>query len=146
EFSEAKRQKPADWRVCDMIGSARAEAGDWNSAIQERREAVRLEPYFPFTHNALGFALLGAGRTGEAVASFRAAGRIDARFGPAQIGLGRALLGCGNYHEALEVLGRDDLGMLPHDDSLNPAAFARKAERMIELEAQLPALLRRDGK
>ena len=34
-FGEAKRLKDADWRVSDMIGRARADAGDWEGAIKE---------------------------------------------------------------------------------------------------------------
>jgi eukaryotic-like serine/threonine-protein kinase len=146
EFGEAKRLKSADWKVCDMIGSARADAGDWSAAIQERHEAVQLEPYFPFTHNALGFALLAAGRTDLAILSFREAIRIDARCGPAYLGLGRALLAQGEFREALDVIGRGDLGMHPPDRSLDPAALATKAERMIALDARLPAFLRGEGR
>ena len=146
EFAEAKRLKSTDWKVCDMIGSARADAGDWSAAIEERREAVRLEPDFPFTHNALGFALLAAGQTDQATLSFREAIRIDARCGPAYLGLGRALLARGEFREALDVIGRGDLGMHPPDRSLDPAALASKAERMIALDARLPAFLRGEGR
>jgi serine/threonine-protein kinase len=146
EFGEAKRLKSADWKVCDMIGNARADAGDCTRAIEERREAVQLEPYFAFTHNALGFALLGAGRTDEAALSFREAIRIDARCGQAYVGLGRALLAQGDFREALEVIGRSDPGMHPSDPSLDPAALASKAERMIALDARLPAFLRGEGR
>ena len=134
--------KPASWKFCDMIASARADAGYWNAVINERREAVRLEPSFPFTHNCLGFSLLAVGRIDEAVESFREAIRIDDRFGPAHVGLGRALLARGDFREALDAVAQGDLGMLPPDRSLDPAAVASQAQRMIALGARLPAILR----
>ena len=146
EFGEAKRLKSSDWKVCDMIGNARADAGDWSAAIEERRAAVRLEPNFAFTHTALGFALLGAGRVDEAALSFRQAIRIDARFGPAHAGLGRALLAGGDFREALDVIRRSDLDMVSPDRNLDPAALASKAERMIALDARLPAFLSEHGR
>ncbi len=144
EFAEARRLRPADWKVRSSIGTARADAGDWNAAIEDCREAVQLEPSLPFTHNALGFALLGAGRADQAVDAFRAAVRLDAKFSPAYVGLGRALLARGDFAEARDAVSRGSVMSLP-DRNLDAASIAAKAERMIALDARLPALLRGQG-
>ncbi len=120
------------------IGTARADAGDWNAAIEDCRGAVPLEPSLPFTHNALGFALLGAGRADQAVDAFRAAVRLDAKFSPAYVGLGRALLATGDFAEARDVVGRGSIMSSPAGN-LDAGSVAAKAERMIALDARLPA-------
>jgi tetratricopeptide (TPR) repeat protein len=142
EFSEAKRLRPDDWRVRDLIANAWSDLGDWNSAIEEHREAVRRGPSVPFTHNGLGYSLLGAGRTDLAIDAFRQAIRLDPRFRPASVGLGRALLAKGEFGPALVAVGRVDRRTHPWERIHDPATVARKAERMIALQARLPALLR----
>jgi hypothetical protein len=59
--------------------------------------------------------------------------------------LGRALLACGDFREAMDILGRGDLGPFPRDRSPHPMAYAKKAERMLALEARLPTLLGEEG-
>ena len=98
----------------------------------------------PFTHNALGFALLDAGRTDEAIVSFRQAIRLAPRFWPASVGLGRALLVKGEFTESLHTVSLGDDGTSPWGRNPDPTVVARKAERMIALDARLPALLRGD--
>ena len=94
-FREAKRLKSDDWMVRDLIANAWSDWGDWDAAVEERREVVRLGPSLRFVHNNLGFSLLGAGRTDEAVGTFREAIRRAPRFWPASLGLGRARLAKG---------------------------------------------------
>jgi tetratricopeptide (TPR) repeat protein/tRNA A-37 threonylcarbamoyl transferase component Bud32 len=146
EFGEAKRLKPDDWKVYDQIASARSDSGDWNLAIEESREAVRRGPTVPFTHNTLGFALLSIGRTDEAVIAFRQAIRLAPKFWPASVGLGRALLARGEFSESLRTVSFGDDGRPTSWRNPDPAAIARKAERMIALDARLPALLRGDDR
>jgi eukaryotic-like serine/threonine-protein kinase len=142
EFSEAKRLEPDDWRVREWIASAWSDWGDWSSAIEELREAVREGPTVPFTHNALGFSFLGAGRNEEAITAFRQAIRLDRRFRPASVGLGRALLAKGEFGAARDAVGRVDGRIHPRERMHDPAAVAREAERMMALETRLPALMR----
>ena len=146
QFDKARRLKPGDWMVSDLIASARADSGDWEAAIRERREAVRQKPFFAIAHNALGFTLLGAGRADEAAQAFREALRKDPRFPPARVGLARALIARGEFVAAQQAIGRGEHGMPPLDHNLDPAAVAGKAERMIVLEARLPGLLRGESR
>ena len=77
--------------VRDLIVNARLDLGDWNTAIEERREAVRWEPTLSFAHKDLGRILFDAGYIDEAVDAFREAIRLDPRFTPTQVDLARAL-------------------------------------------------------
>jgi serine/threonine-protein kinase len=141
ELNEARRLKPADWKIRNLIAAARADAGEWSAAVEDCREAVKLGPSAPSTHNALGLVLLGAGRSDEAVDAFREAVRLDPRFSPAYVGLAHALLARGDIAEARETVARSGV-IHRRDRSLEAASVAAKAERMLALDARLPALLR----
>jgi serine/threonine-protein kinase len=132
--------------VSDVVASARADSGDWEAAIRERREAVRQKPFFAIAHNNLGFSLLGAGRTDEAVQSFREALRRDPRCPPAYVGLARALIARGEFVAAQQAIGRSEHGMPLLDHNLDAAATLGKVERMIMLEKRLPDLLRGESR
>jgi eukaryotic-like serine/threonine-protein kinase len=141
KLREVKGLRPNDWKVRDLIAGARSDWGDWSLAIEEHREAVRICPKVPFTHNGLGIALLSVGQTDEAIAAFRQAIRVDPRFWPASVGLGRALLIKGEFGNSLRAVDIGDGGRHPFWRDADPAMIARKAERMIALDARLPAFL-----
>src|SRR5262249_33306945 len=136
-----KRLKPDTWRVRDLIASAYSDWGDWNSAIREHRESVRKWPSVPFTHTALGDCLLAVGNIEEAVEAFRGAIRVDPQDLPASVGLGRALFSKGEFSAAREAVRRAHGRMPPWERIHDPESIARKSERMISLEARLPAVL-----
>ena len=145
QFREVKREKPDDWKVRDLIAGARSKWGDWQLAIEEHREAVKLGPDVPFTHNGLGTALLSVGRTDEAIVAFRQAIHVDPRFWPASVGLARALLIEGEFADSLRAVDIGDDVRHPFRRDADPPLIARKAERMIALDARLRAFLdRRD--
>jgi serine/threonine-protein kinase len=145
EFSEAKRLKPGDSMVRRLIGKAWSDWGDFDAAIAECREAAREKPASAFSHDALGHALLDVGRTAEAIAEFREAIRLDPPFPPARIGLAYALLAGGEFQAALDTAGRANPGM-SWPEERGRALLVRTAERMIALEARLPAFLRGDDR
>ena len=45
-FREAKRLKSDDWMVRDLIANAWSDWGDWDAAVEERREVVARDPLF----------------------------------------------------------------------------------------------------
>jgi serine/threonine-protein kinase len=146
EFRNAKRLRPGEARVHIDIANLLASRGDWDAAIAENREAVRLEPRNAFAHDMLGLTLLDAGQADEAVEPIREAIRLDPRLIPAYGNLGRALLARGEFEAALEQFRRRHYRMVgsgPGSPSANPV---REAERMVALDARLPALLRGEDK
>jgi tetratricopeptide (TPR) repeat protein len=76
---------------------------NWSRAVQEYREAVRLEPDVAAAHRALGECLLAQGKSKDAVKSLRRAVELAPEDTRAPILLGRALEADGNKKEALEV-------------------------------------------
>jgi serine/threonine-protein kinase len=143
EFAEARRLKPDDWVVRDQIALARSDRGDWAAAVQEQQESARRFPDLAVVHKALAHALEGAGRTDDAIAEFREAVRLQPRFPSAYLYLGRALIEAGDYRAALEALEHVDPGPPPPDPKLSAAMLASRAERLMALEARLPAVVER---
>jgi Flp pilus assembly protein TadD/tRNA A-37 threonylcarbamoyl transferase component Bud32 len=143
QFREAEALQPDDFRIRDQIARNLMRRGHWGSATAELREAVRRQPWNPFAQDRLGLALLDGGRIDEAIRSIREAVRLDPRFPPFRDNLGRALLAKGEFDEALECLRRPHRGGPAEKDRPTPShALVREAERMVALEARLPALLR----
>jgi serine/threonine-protein kinase len=144
EFVEAKRLKPADWVVRDQVALAYSDRGDWPTAVEEQKELVRRFPRSAVVHKAFAHALEANGRLDDAIAEFREAVRLDPRFSAAYLYLGRALTDAGEYQAAIEALRHVGPGPPPADPKLDAATLMAQAERLIGLEARLPAVL--DGR
>jgi hypothetical protein len=112
-------------------------------AVAACREALRLQPdYYP-AHNNLGLALGAQGKVAEAVAAYREALRLQPDSPQAHFNLGGALRGEGRFREALASLRKGhELGTRrPGWPSARTAADVRQAERLVELDRDLPAFL-----
>jgi serine/threonine-protein kinase len=141
EFAEAKRLKPADWVVRDQVALAYSDRGDWPTAVEEQKELVRRFPRSAVVHKAFAHALEANGRLDDAIAEFREAVRLDPRFSAAYLYLGRALTDAGEYQAAIEALRRVGPGPPPADPKLDAATLMAQTERLIGLEARLPAVI-----
>jgi serine/threonine-protein kinase len=144
EFAEAKRLKPADWVVRDQVALAYSDLGIWPAAVAEQEALVRRFPRLAVAHKALAHALEANGRLDDAIAEFREAIRLDPRFSAAYLYLGRALIDAGDYPAAVEALGRVGHGPPPPDPKLDASTLLAHAERLMGLEARLPAVV--DGR
>jgi Flp pilus assembly protein TadD len=127
------------------LGCALLAKGELDEAIAEFRKALRLNKDLPQVHNNLGNALLGKGQLDEAIVEFREAVRLMKDSAEAHCSLGDALLRQGQFQEAVQELRRGhELG------SRNPrwpyaalsAQQLRNAERLANLDARLPGLLK----
>ena len=146
EFFEAKCLKPDDWFVRHEIANAFLNLGRYESAIVELTEAGACEAMKGFPHEAIGRILIELGRIDEAVSAFRAAVERDPRFAQAHISLGRALLAKGEFDAALSSFRSSQRARLAPPQRRAAAELIREAERMIALNARLPALLRGEEK
>ena len=72
------------------LGSALGHEGQYDAAIAEDREAIRLKPDLAEAHNNLGLALAAKGQYGAAIAEFKEAIWLKAQphQGPLQLGRG----------------------------------------------------------
>jgi tetratricopeptide (TPR) repeat protein len=68
---------PSGWVLNFLRGGDLAESGQYDAAIAEIREAIRLKPDFAEAHNNLGYALYATGQHDAAIAEFSEAIRLN---------------------------------------------------------------------
>jgi serine/threonine-protein kinase len=128
------------------LGAALKLLGELPEAEAEYRAALRLQPHDPQAHLDLGIALAVQNKLPDAAAEFREALRLRPDFAEAHVNLGLALRLQGKFAESLNAFRRGhELGSKSPDWRHPSADWLRKAERLVELDAQLPALTRGDA-
>ncbi len=83
------------------LGTALAQMGDGGGALQQFREAVRVDPAFVRGYFSLGAMMMSAGRTGEAIAMFKIALAREPDYVEARIALADTLRQARRTEEAL---------------------------------------------
>ncbi len=142
-FKEAISHKPALAEAHGNLGTALAKKGKVEEAIPCFRQAIRLKPDHAETHGNLGYALHRKGKPEEAIACFRQVIRLKPDFAEAHCQLGVVLQSQGRFEEALVALRRGHvLGSKRPGWSYPSGRGVREAERRVELDAKLPAVLR----
>jgi Flp pilus assembly protein TadD len=124
------------------LGNALSAKGELERGIACYREALALVPKYAPAHYNLGVALQDRGRLDGAIACFQKALALDPKHALAHGALGRALLGQGRFREARDRI-RHCLQLLPkrHQMRSPMSQRLRHCERLLVLEARLPALL-----
>jgi hypothetical protein len=125
------------------LGDALVDRGRLEEAAAVLREAIRLRPDDAHARISLGAVLVDAGRPEDATPVLGEAIRLAPSQFPAHLNLGRALMGQGRFDAALDALRRArELGA--RRGRRDPVAdrLVRQCERLIGLDARLPALLR----
>jgi tetratricopeptide (TPR) repeat protein len=140
---EAIRLQPDLGPAHGSLGVALHVQGKMAEAIAEYREAIRLRPDFALTHYALGIALSDQGKLDEAVAEYREAIRFKPDYAEAHCNLGDVLKRQERFRDSRDEYRRGhELGSKQPDWRYPSAEWVRQAERLMALEARLPALLR----
>jgi serine/threonine-protein kinase len=122
---------------------ALAEKGMLDEALAASRTAQRIAPDHAHVYNNLGVALRRNGRPDEAVTAYRRAVALEPDFPEKHINLGFVLRDTGQFAEALSSFRvGDDLGKKTPNWRHPSADWARDCERLLELDARLPAVLR----
>ena len=93
---------PGNYRAHANLGQVLAELGQYDAAIAQEREAIRIKSDFADAHHYLGSALLDAGKVDEAVVALREALRLRPRYVAAHNSLGLALAAQQKSAEAAE--------------------------------------------
>jgi len=78
------QQRPEDGVAHQQLGYRFLVSQQFDQAIAELREALRLDPNVPETHNDLGLALVGKGDLDGACEEFRAAVRLSPHYAEAR--------------------------------------------------------------
>ena len=99
---EAKRLSPQDARIRNAVGNALNNGfSQLDAALEEYREAARLEPRVAGFHLDAGIMLVRLGRPAEAVDSLGQALRLDPAHREARYHLSNAYTQMGRYDEAI---------------------------------------------
>jgi tetratricopeptide (TPR) repeat protein len=116
-------------------------AGRWD-LLGPASPDLALDPKFAQAHSNLGLALFAQGERAEAVKEFRRALELDPKLPSAHGALGQALLLQGRFREARDSTRRC-LQLLPRGHPQRPLGSQqlRQCERLLVLDARLPALL-----
>jgi Flp pilus assembly protein TadD len=142
EFRAALRLRPDYPDALNNLGGSFGAQGKFDEAIAEFGEALRLKPDYPEAHNNLGLALARQGKVAEAIAEFRAALRLKPEYPQAHCNLGTALRREARFAESLTELKRGhELGSKNPRWHYPSARWVQEAERLVELDAKLPAVL-----
>src|SRR5436190_925927 len=95
---------PESAEMHNILGSALADKGEFDRAIAEFREALRLEPDSASAHLNLGLALASHQAPEEAVVHLRRSVQLDPGSGRAHYALAGILLAAGQYEGAIDEL------------------------------------------
>ncbi len=143
ELREAVRLAPNYAEAHDNLGAALAEQGKLPEAIAELSEVIRIRPDIAIAHNNLGSVLGDLGRLREAIAELREAIRLQPDLAEAHYGLGKLLMQQNHFREALdEACKGHELGSKRPNWRFPSEGLVRSLERLVALEARLPAVQR----
>jgi tetratricopeptide (TPR) repeat protein len=131
-----------------MLADIMADLGRLVEAEAGYRTAIRLQAEFAdAVYYNLATVLEAQGRLEDAEGAYREALRLNPEFPDAHCNLGRLLLQTGRFAEALEERRRGhELGMRRADWRYPSGQWVREAERMVALDARLPAVLMGDDR
>jgi tetratricopeptide (TPR) repeat protein/tRNA A-37 threonylcarbamoyl transferase component Bud32 len=139
----ALRLKPDFAEAHYKLANALSDLGKCEEALACYRAALRLKPDHAEAYCDLGSALYQLGRRDEAMACFRAALRLKPGDAEAYCNLGATLRVQGHFRESLEAYRRgDELGRQRSGNWRLPSArWVKEAERLVELDEKLPAVV-----
>jgi tetratricopeptide (TPR) repeat protein/tRNA A-37 threonylcarbamoyl transferase component Bud32 len=145
EYKKAVALDPMYAQAYGNLGLALHAQGDAAGAIAEFRKAVILDPKNAKAHYNLGYALKVRRDMAGAKAEFRKAIALDPKLAEAHCNLGLALRQQGRLLESLASLRRGlALGARQPGWPFPSARWVNQAERLVELDKQLPAFLKRE--
>ncbi len=114
---------PDAWLAHQLYASTAQQRGDFDTALAQAAEAVRLRPDVAETQNSLGIALDSKGRYQEAVSHLKEASRLAPRIRVIRESLAKSLTEAGQYEPALQEY-RQLLQEAPQDPTLHSNAGA----------------------
>jgi tetratricopeptide (TPR) repeat protein len=82
-------------------GDANRSQGNWNQAIEDYNEVIRVEPNYELAYNNRGLANYNKGAYDQAIADFNEAIRLNPNYADAYRNRGRAYYAKGGYDQAL---------------------------------------------
>ncbi len=114
---------PDAWLAHQLYATTVQQKGDFDTALAQAAEAVRLRPSVAETQNSLGIALSAKGRYQEAAVHLQEAVRLAPQIRVIRESLARSLTAAGQYTQALQEY-RQLLQEAPQDPTLHSNAGA----------------------
>ncbi len=147
EYRAALKLDPDLVRAHSNLGEVLAAQGKPAAAEAEFRAALKLSPDHADYHYNLGNALRAQDKSQDAEVAYRAALRLKPDLAEAHCNLGFVLRKAGQYGEALEELRRGhEVGSRRPGWRYPSERWIRDTERMVALDARLPAVLKGDDR
>jgi serine/threonine protein kinase/Flp pilus assembly protein TadD len=145
-FRKALDLQPDYAMAHEKLSGLLIEKGPPDEAIAACRRAIAFHPEDAGTHYNLGTALAKYRRPDEAVAAFRKALDLKPAYAEAHCSLGLVLSRQGNFAPALAALKQGhELGSRRPDWLYPSATWVEKCQRLVELDGQLPAVLKAEA-
>jgi tetratricopeptide (TPR) repeat protein len=129
------------------LGNVLYYQGKLDEAVAECRKAIALDSKLALAHYNLGNALRDQGKLDDAIAEYRKTIALRPDYAEAHCNLGEVLLHQGEFGQGLDDLRRGhDLGSKRPVWPYPSAQWVREAERLVELDAKLHPILKRQAK
>jgi tetratricopeptide (TPR) repeat protein len=119
-----------------------------DDAIAEFKKAIELNPKLTQAHNGLGIVLFGEKQFDDAIAAFKKVVELEPNFAEAYANMGAAYYLQGKFVDSLDAYKKsyaagNKRGAVWRRSS---AQWVENAERMVQLESRLPAVLKGEDK
>jgi serine/threonine-protein kinase len=136
--------RPQAPQVQNILGIVMFYARKWSESEEEYRKAIELQPGYATAYSNLGCALKAQGKLNEAEVAYRKAIELQPELADANCNLGDILIDKGHFTQALLYLRRGhELGSQKPQAWPHPSGqWVRDCERLIELDAKLPRILK----
>ncbi len=129
------------------LGVALQARGQLDDAIAAYRKAIEINPGFASAYSNLGNILRGQGLLEEATEAYSKAVEIDPTLAVSWLNLASALRSNGRLNESLKAFQQGHTRGSRKAGWRHPSAqWLKEAERLVELDAKLPAILRGEVK
>jgi serine/threonine-protein kinase len=146
-FRQAIELQPDFALAYNNLGDALQSKGQTDEAIAAFRRAVRLRPSWATAHANLGFALYAQGELEAAHTAYQQALRLRPDFAGVYTNLGLLLRARGELRASLAAYQRGhELGSKDPNWSYPSAQWVRDAQRFVELDSKLAAVLSGDAR
>jgi tetratricopeptide (TPR) repeat protein/serine/threonine protein kinase len=141
-YHKALELKPDLAEAYDSLGNALQKQGKLAEAVAAHHKALELKPDYADAHYNLGNDFAGQGKLAEAEHSYRQALKYNPDYAEVHCNLGFVLRPQGRFVDALAELRRGhELGSRNPSWRYPSAEWVRDAERLVQLDAKLPAVL-----
>jgi tetratricopeptide (TPR) repeat protein len=146
-FREALRLRPDAYAAHFNLAETLRDQGRLQDAVNEYQTALRLKPDLVEAWTGLGGVYRLGRAPDQAVAAFRKAVELKPDLAAAHCNLGLALRDQGDFKEALAALKRGhELGTKTPGWRHPSETWVRETEKLIELDAKLPDIVKGDAK